>query len=173
MKDLDEQLEEHKRKYVKPSMTDEATRKKISKIEIEYDWIQLREDIDEHLNVEYDNPLDIARKLSGAPRMKYLMGKARIKFERILADKQEEYNYWYASRLKGLYEEKTTQKERERLIKEKHRKEYEEMFGVMSDLEDYIKELQLAEECFRYQERSLSKIADMMHGSLRDMVGRK
>jgi len=142
--------------------------RKISEISIKYDWIEISEDLSDHLSVEYDNPLDIAKKLSNAPRMKNFFGQARIEFEQMLAIKEEEYNNWYAQKL-ALIEDSGTQKERERVIKERYNKEFKENFGIMQDLKKYIKQLELAEECFRYQERALNGISGMMYSSLRNL----
>jgi hypothetical protein len=150
--------------------TDAEIFNKISEVNVSVDWIRIREDLDAHLKVDYNNPLAVAEKLANAPRMKNFFGQARITIEQMLAKKQEQYSHWYAEKLNQLPDkmDKGTQKERERLIKQKNLVEYEEKFGIISDLEVYKQRLALAEECMRYQERALNAVAGMMWGTLRD-----
>jgi hypothetical protein len=150
--------------------TDAEIFNRISQINVSADWIQIREDLDNILKVDYNNPLAVAEKLANAPRMKNFFGQARITIKEMIAKKQEQYSHWYAEKLNQLPDkmDKGTQKERERIIKQKNLVEYEEKFAILSDLEVYEQRLTLAEECMRYQERALNAVAGMMWGTLRD-----
>lgn len=151
--------------------TDAEIFNKISFVNVSADWVQIREDLDNHLKVEYNNPHAVAEKLANAPRLKNFFGQARITIKEMISKKQEQYSHWYAEKLNQLPDkmDKGTQKERERLIKQKNLIEYEEKFGILSELEVYEQRLTLAEECMRYQERALNAVAGMMWGTLRDM----
>lgn len=155
---------------VSSESTDAEIFNRISQVNVSADWVQIREDLDNILKVDYNNPMAVAEKLANAPRMKNFFGQARITIKEMISKKQEQYSHWYAEKLNQLPDkmDKGTQKERERLIKQKSLIEYEEKFGILSDLEVYEQRLELAEECMRYQERALNAVAGMMWGTLRD-----